>query len=498
MKNFFLEKDQLFQQWMAHGFLQPPEGSSKLMEDIGNDNFHILLQNSLFQDIEMNDYGIITHCKMHDLVHDLAQSISKSECFALETDMRVEIPRVRHLALYNNGDRIHTIQEESAKKLRTLFLGSVVPENKLLNFRCLRVMNFCGAHIEELPNSISTLVHLRYLDLSNTKIRVFPESVAKLYNLQTLTALNIWPFVEPPKELRNLISLRHLYVDDNPELQMPLGMGKLTCLQTLPFFNVGQDEGRLIEELGFLKNLRGNLKLCNPEHVGSRDEAHKADLSCKENIYNLKFEWSLLREDNNSDEGVLEGLQPSPYLKGLEISSYAGNKFPSWTMRMAVSMDGDGALLPLNNLVKLKLVNSKRCEQIPMLGQLLLLRELELCRMDNIKCIGESFYGHHWNRLGTNHSGEEPEALFPSLRIIKLCCMPNLEEWMEATDASIVPVFPCLESLEIFCCPQLKSAPSHFACLKELRYNTVNSGGALEKICSKLTTLTELDIKHVS
>ncbi|CAK9139709.1 unnamed protein product [Ilex paraguariensis] len=496
IKDCRMEKDQLIQQWMAHGFLQPQEGS-KSMEDIGNDNFHILLENSLFQDLERDDYEIIRYCKMHDLVHDLAQSISKSECFALEAGMKKEIPLVQHLALYGNGDRIGTIQQESAKRLRTLFLGSVVLENKFSNFRCLRVMNFCGANIRELPNSISMLVHLRYLDLSNTKIRIFPESVAKLYNLQTLRAL-LSPIVELPKELRNLINLRHLYFYDYPGLQMPLGMGKLTCLQTLPVFNVGQDEGRLIEELGSLENLQGKLELSNLQHVSSREEAQKAQLSRKENIFELRFEWNLQRKEKNSDEGVLEGLQPSPYLKGLKIYSYAGNNFPSWMMRMAVSIDGDGALLPLNNLVNLDLTNCERCEQIPMLGQLPLLRSLGLDGMDNIKCIDESFYGRDCNLLGTSHSGEEAEALFPSLRKFELRNMPNLQDWMEAVDASTVPVFPCLNFLRIIGCPKLKSAPSHFPCLKVLRYFGVNSGRALERICSKLTTLTELNIRSVS
>lgn len=38
----------------------------------------ILLKNSLLQDVEKDEYGSINFFKMHDLVNDLAQSISRS------------------------------------------------------------------------------------------------------------------------------------------------------------------------------------------------------------------------------------------------------------------------------------------------------------------------------------------------------------------------------------------------------------------------------------
>ncbi|KAK8489601.1 hypothetical protein V6N11_064390 [Hibiscus sabdariffa] len=62
---------------MAEGFLQQSNGSSQLaFEDIGNDCLNDLVSNSLLQDVEKDLYGCITSCKMHDLVHDLAQSVS--------------------------------------------------------------------------------------------------------------------------------------------------------------------------------------------------------------------------------------------------------------------------------------------------------------------------------------------------------------------------------------------------------------------------------------
>lgn len=56
--------------------------------------------NSLFQNVERDLYDNIIGCKMYDLVHDLAQSVSKSESYKLEDSKVTLIPHVWHLALY--------------------------------------------------------------------------------------------------------------------------------------------------------------------------------------------------------------------------------------------------------------------------------------------------------------------------------------------------------------------------------------------------------------
>ena len=52
-----------------------------------------------------------------------------------------------------------------------------------------------------------------------------------------------------------LVSLRHIDFSHTPA-----DVGCLTGLRTLPFFEVGQDKGHRIEELGCLKELGGELE----------------------------------------------------------------------------------------------------------------------------------------------------------------------------------------------------------------------------------------------
>ncbi|XP_021814693.1 putative disease resistance protein RGA4 [Prunus avium] len=323
-KDFKIEKDDLIQLWMAQGLLypSPPNRRNLEMEDIGNEYFNILLNNSFFQDVIKDDDGSITSCKMHDLVHDLAEHVSKPKSNdSNETRHMTHIPT----------SVLQGVPERSAHKLRSLFLNIEGLGDILPNFRGLRVLNLYKADIEELPISIGKLKHLRYLDVSFTKIKALPKSIGKLYSLQTLR-MYCFRLKEYPKELQNLINLRHIYLDWDC-MKFPAGVGRLTNLQTLNFFMVGKEAGRGIEELAGLNRLKGRLSIYNLEHLRDREEAKKAKLLEKTNIRQLDFEWAEERSSITNDEEVLEGLQPHPSkLEFLRFSNFMGDKCPSWIM----------------------------------------------------------------------------------------------------------------------------------------------------------------------
>ncbi|KAK9286622.1 hypothetical protein L1049_015022 [Liquidambar formosana] len=418
-KDYSIEKNELIQVWMAQGFLQPSQERNVEMEDLGNKYFNTLLVNSLLQDATKDAYDNYEYCKMHDLVHDLAQSMS------------------------SESNTVNDELERSATKMRTLFQMDNVVRDMLLNFKGLRVLNLKETGIEELPLSIGELKHLRYLDVSGTRIKEFPKSIGKLYHLQTLRA-EIWNLEEFPKELKNLINLRHIYYYHYRITKMPAFMGQLTSLQTIPVFYVGQEKGHQIEELGRLNKLRGELRIYNLEHVNS-GEAKKANLIGKTKIDQLAFKWGDERESNDNNENVLEGLQPHPYLKSLEIWGFGGDKFPSWISNS----------LLLNNLVMIELIECNKCEKLPTLGQLPFLREIFILSMSNVKCIGTEFYGSRNDGTSVS-SSETSRALFPALKKFTLVNMKNLREWKEEVGV----VFPRLEELTVEECPSLESIPS--------------------------------------
>ncbi|KAM5559903.1 putative disease resistance protein RGA4 [Rosa sericea] len=470
IKDFDIEKDDLIQLWMAQGWLHPCSDKSLEMEERGNQYFNILLGKSLFQDVTKDYGGNVIKCKMHDLVHDLAEHVSKSGNLG---------------SLFSNGED----------------LGS-----NLLNLKSLRVLNLYKADIEVLPFSVGKLKHLRYLNVLKTRMKALPKSIGKLYNLQTLKIP--YHLEELPGEIANLINLRHIYFGRYMKVSGGI-LGRFTNLRSLPFLKVGKETGPRIEELSGLNHLHNTLSIYGLENVGDGEEAQKANLVEKKHICKLILGWKLsgpshnvendddvlegpshnVENDDDVLEGhdvVLEGLQPHSSLEFLEIHGFMGTKFPSW-------------LLLANKLKEIELLGCNKCEGVPVLGHLPNLSCVKIKRMENLTCIGSEFYGDNHVNCG-NGSSKEARPLFPALKTLHIEEAPNLIEWMEApTERGSRVVFPCLEELTLIHCEQLTSAPSHFPSLKKVVIEFMNSGGMpiASILSNQLTTLTYLRLRYV-
>ena len=246
-KNYEINKEELIQLWMAEGFLQPFQRSNLVMDNIGNMHFDILLANSLFQDVEKDVYDNIKSCKMYDLVHDPVLSISKFETLNLKEDSRDEINHVQRLLIQYDNETIPKIPllNDCVRRLRTLVSTNAMHRNKLSDFKCLRVLKLHGYSITKLSASICCLVHLRLLHISKTDIKALPNSITKLYNLQTLRLESCKNLRKLPKDFKKLENLRHIYVDYAYRIKRsPKDMGNLNCLRTLSFFMVGKGAGQ--------------------------------------------------------------------------------------------------------------------------------------------------------------------------------------------------------------------------------------------------------------
>ncbi|KAL1535406.1 hypothetical protein AAHA92_28184 [Salvia divinorum] len=370
-KGHNIMKQQVIEQWMAEGFLQPDERND--MEDVGNKFFNVLIHNSLLQVAELDDYGNVEICVMDDLVHDLASSVLSNN----NTDGSTP---VRYMFLEKESNHI---SEEVDKHLRTLFLKGETSGIKFSYFQCLRNLTLGESDEHQLPNSARKLIHLRNLDLSNTS-EDFPEWIGELSHLQTLRASRARSQKKLPNTLKYLVNLRHLYIDDHVEL--PAEIGRLTSLQTLPYFKVGEEKGYHIEELGNLKNLKGELAIKNLERVRDKEEALKANILQKQNLSELQFGWGRCL-GKRSDESVVEGLRPHANLKKLVIQGYGGKRFPTWLQ---------DSFLPLRNLIEIELEYCLQCKEIA-LDNLPNLRSLNIKGLASLKCFSETFFYNHRN-----------------------------------------------------------------------------------------------------
>ncbi|XP_043691655.1 putative disease resistance protein RGA1 [Telopea speciosissima] len=526
-KGVHIFKYYLIRQWMALGFLQPSIGGRPLMEDIGKDYVNYLLCNSFFQDAENDDLGEIETFKMHDVVFDLAHSLSRFDNVHVGVEELKYNSNVLHLRLLGMDGDIKKIQEGlcTARKLRSLHLecmgttGTSICSNVLdilfRKFKHLRVLDLSNCGIKELPSSIKKLKHLRYLDLSFNPIEALPASITSLYNLLTLN-LKVCPLKELPQDMRKLVNLRHLlnFRNDGCSSQMPIEMGRLTCLNELSTFVVGQKRGKRIKELQRL-DLGGILNIYSLENVRSRGEAVEANLMGKEKLVALYLSWgsrrvnwggdhdsssssSMLMGNENKkttivdeDDHVLEGLRPHSNLKELAIANFGGENLPGWMIST-----GCDSFLP--NLVRLFLENCERLERIPPLGRLPSLKLLHLKGVKRMKSLGSEFYQLLVYSLTTTTT--TTTALFPSLEELSLEQLPSLEEWREplAQQGSLLlsfHSFPRLERIFVHDCPKLVTMPSRFPSLKLLQI--IRSNGILLSLVVEVPSLSRLEIVEV-
>ncbi|KAJ1401433.1 P-loop containing nucleoside triphosphate hydrolase [Sesbania bispinosa] len=442
--------------------------SDKTMEEVGDEYFDELVSRSLIRRQTVNDKESFM---MHDLINELATIVSSAYCMRNKDPKPHEsLERARHLS-YNRGkydcfNKFNTFYGSMCLRtflalpirhwwsskypnLRSHYLSSKLLFDLLPAMRRLRVLSLSHYNnITELPNSLGNLIHLRYLDLSNTEIERLSEVICKLYNLQTLLLSKCCSLTELPEDIGNLVNLRHLDVSDTKLKEMPIQIAKLQNLQTLSTFVVSkQQDGLKVGEMRKFPHLQGKLSILKLQNVTDPSDAFQANLKKKEQIDELTLEWDCnATEDSQMERLVLEQLQPSRNLKKLTIHFYGGTTFPNWL--------GD---LSFGNMTSLRSSGCDHCWSLPPLGQLLCLKELIISGLKSIKTVGSEFYG----------SSSPSFHPFPSLEILSFEEMPEWEEWELIGGTAIE--FPSLRRLFLCDCPKLKgNIPKNLPSLVEL------------------------------
>ncbi|XP_028054933.1 putative disease resistance RPP13-like protein 1 [Camellia sinensis] len=409
-KDYEFKIGELVLLWIAEGFVKPR--SNTTMEEVGYECFNELLSVSLFQQSAKASFFV-----MHDLVNDLAQSVSGDFCLRLENDKpHIIADKVRHFSyargMFDDFQRFKVINE--AKFLRTFlplgrryawnWLSKMVLDVILSRLICLRVLSLPHYRIFELPHSIGNLVHLRYLDLSYTKIQQLPESVCDLCNLQTLLLIDCYNLTTLPTEIGKLIFLRHLDISGTDKLrEMPMQMSRLKDLQTLTAFVVGKCSGSGINELKEFHHLSGSLSISCLQNITSSMDAMEAKLKEKKLLETLVLSWNIgIPNDSESERDLLDKLQPHTNLKHLK--------------------------------------DCEDCFFLPSLGQLSSLKHLTISGMPRITKVGHEFYG--------DCSLSKP---FQSLETLSFFEMLDWEEWYILGDGE----FSGLKELRVTNCPKL-------------------------------------------
>ncbi|KAM5556306.1 putative disease resistance protein RGA3 [Rosa sericea] len=452
-KDYVYNKSQLIELWMSQDYLNVKESKEKIV--VGQNYFDDLAMRSFFQNIEVVDEdededGKIT-CKIHDIVHDFLQYLTKNECLILDFELDhldasegrdVSKDKVHHLTSVHatEGDSLKSFLP-NYKKLRTLiaiesFENSIGPIFELIvQLKCLRTLSLCSRRdwwgtgvLKEIPETIGGLIHLRYLDLfGNRGLEELPSALGSLYNLQTLRLVGC--FFLKKVDVRRLINLRHLYVQGCHHLNLIKGIEKLTDLQRLDVFRVGDgDEGNKLEHLKDLNQLQGSLSIV----IMAENAA--AIMVNKPHLLQLQLAFFSVNDKGQHTE-IMNGLEPHPGLESLSISYYKGGAFSHW----------------LSSLHSLRVLSLYGCGVLPPLGKLASLESLHIGHFDGVSKVGVEF-------LGIDDGQTSSSSIFMKLKQLTFNYMRSWEEW-EGVENNNITIMPCLSQLTIRDCDKLKALP---------------------------------------
>jgi Leucine-rich repeat (LRR) protein len=464
-KDYEMRKYELVKMWIAQGYLKETSGGD--MEAVGEQYFKVLAARSFFQDFKTYDREDIRF-KMHDIVHDFAQYMTKYECLTVdvntfgEATVETSIERVRHLSMMLSKETYFPVSIHKAKGLRSLlidardpWLGAALPD-VFKQLTCIRSLNLSMSLIKEIPNEVGKLIHLKHLNLADCyKLESLPETMCDLCNLQSLDVTTCRSLWELPKAIGKLIKLRHLRICGSIVAFIPKGIERITCLRTLDWFAVcgGGEEERKAANLRELKNLNhigGSLSIYNLR--GSLEDARdaaEAQLKNKKRLRCLQLYFDFDRENDI----LIEDLQPPSGLEYLTISRYGGLHLPNWMMT-------------LTRLQELTLDYCVNLEVLPPLGRLPNLENLEL-RGLKVRRLDVGFIG-----IKSVKEGEIARVTaFPKLKKLEILNLKEVEEWdgverrsvgeEDANTTSIIPIMPQLRDLIIENCPLLRALPDY-------------------------------------
>ncbi|CAN1815069.1 Putative disease resistance protein RGA1 [Linum perenne] len=398
--------------WVVQGYVES--------EEKGLACFKTLWWRSFFQEVETDEFGNPSECRMHDLMHDLADSVTGEKILKVAglTSLNNVASNARHLALFDDRDEEEANHDGlvNANKVQTLIcfkhLSREEYERVLEKFRRLRALVIAveGSYSDASTQlcSIGKMKHLRLLVFKGHGMKSLPESVI------------------------NLLNLKYLYFDHDDMIHMTKGIGGLKSLQTLPVFVVSKSRETVwagLDELKELNALCGQLIIRNLVEAKSLG-AGVYVLNGMLFLQSLILDWGSVDDSDdydddddeeeitptmsNHDEDILKMLCPHHTLKKLNIGGgYVGVKLPSW-------------LSTLVYLVEFSLKDCKKCKYLPPLHNFPCLKKLKISACPQLKGIN-------------NSEGSGSQKDWPSFHCLAYLLIYNCPKLTR------LPVFPTVE-----------------------------------------------------
>ncbi|KAJ4734081.1 Disease resistance protein (CC-NBS-LRR class) family [Rhynchospora pubera] len=538
-KGRLIYKEELISQWMANGLVFFTRSTEGMEDDLGNEYFEQLVQVSFLQNVVEQSYSTKGTCNMHDLVHDLAQSIADQRILLInDADKAInkyngkvnptKIKKMRALHIRSRDSSVFSMVYE-AQSLRSLFLEGI-------------------KWFHTSPMSFKKLIHLRYICISNCEFTVIPNDIGALWSLEALHLRGCNMITYLPESIGKLIYLRTLILVLCVLTHLPEAIGNLDKLYSLNLQSCRRLE-KVPESIGNLINLESlDLKCCEnlkylPESIGNLDKLCFLNLqNCRRlekvpesignliNLESLDLKWCenlkyLPESIGNLDKLCFLNLQSCGRLE--KVPKSIGNLINLESLDL--KWCGNLKYLPesIGNLDKLCFLNLHGCmrlEKVPeSIGNLINLESLDLQLCENLKYLPE-FIGNlnklcFLNLKSCNRLEKVPKSIGNLINLesldLKWCgnlkylpeAIGNLGKlyslnldgcWMLEKVPESIGNLINLESLDLKCCGNLKYLPESIGNLDKLCFLNLQSCRRLEKVpesIGNLINLENLDLK---
>ncbi|KAJ1253752.1 hypothetical protein BS78_K198500 [Paspalum vaginatum] len=268
-EDYPMPREKLVWLWIAEGFVVK-KGDSTL-EEVAEGYLMELIHRNMLQVVENDELGGVNTFRMHDILRELALTVSKVEMFGTVNDFGaiIQMDRdVRRLSAFRWRKMKNDASKMKFPRLRTLMasetivmsIPSILSESKYLT-----VLELQDSEVTTLPASIGNLFNLRYIGLKNTGISSLPDSIKNLINLQTLDVKST-NITNLPPGIVKLTKLRHILADryaDEKQSQFryfvgvkaPKGLSNLEELQTLETVQASEDLAEQLENMMQLRSV---------------------------------------------------------------------------------------------------------------------------------------------------------------------------------------------------------------------------------------------------
>ncbi|KAK8607494.1 hypothetical protein V6N13_053227 [Hibiscus sabdariffa] len=378
----------------------------------------------------LSSLGRVKTVRIHDLLRDLAISQGREEIF-LEIHHGNKAEPSESMKFITETRQSHqNLSQQSPEGMQSI-LAMINVERKRMkigfiekklnviykNFKLLRVLDMEGVRVVSLPDTVGSLIQLRYLGLRKTNLEEeLPLSIGNLQNLQTLDLRYSCFLKRIPNVIWKMVQLRHLLLYtpfDSPD-SGHLRMDTLSNLQSLPYI----EAGNWIDN-GGLANMT-SLRQLGIDGL-SREQVTSV-ISTLERLKDIQSLSLLLTEQEMFP--TLTGLSCCEHLQKLCFYGKM-EKLP------------DPQEFP-PNLVKLKLYNSQLPrDSITKFG-----------RLPNLEMLVLGDGSYNWREMVFVSES------FPKLEILRFHLLKELEDWIIEESA-----MPKLKHLVINRCEKLKRIP---------------------------------------